>query len=241
MFSQSDFASVYHAITAADTAAQCTKAFIDALAAYGIDTLAAGEVDLANKELVVFFAIEWPESWRRFYLSSALQERDPVVGSLAHYGSTPFTWTDLRNDRRVPELGTRALELSAKHGWTEGLVVPLPRGGTRYGLVSLVGRRAPFAAAEVPPLALMSVWFHARVRGLALGEGFPVPPAGLSDREIQCLKLISRGLPDRAVANELGISHTTAKEYVENARRKLKAATRTQAVAAAVSLGIIAA
>ncbi len=54
MFSQSDFASVYHAIAAAGTAAQCTKAFVEALAPYGIDTLAAGEVDLADKDLVDF-------------------------------------------------------------------------------------------------------------------------------------------------------------------------------------------
>jgi DNA-binding CsgD family transcriptional regulator len=240
MFSQSDITFLYHAIARAETALKCTKAFVEALAPFGIDTLAAGEVDLADKELVVFFALEWPEAWRRFYLNSALHGRDPVVGSLADYGGTPFTWTDLRKDRRVSQLGARALELSAEHGWTEGLVVPLPRGGTRYGLVSLVGRRSPFTADEVPPVALMSVWFHARVRALAPEEGFPVPPVGLSDREIQCLKLVSRGLPDRAVAKELGISHTTAKDYVENARRKLKAGTRAQAIATAVSLGIIA-
>ena len=239
MFSQFDVTSVYRAITTAGTALQCTKVFIEALKPFGIDTMAAGEVDLADKDLVVFFAIEWPESWRRFYLSSALHERDPVVGSLVDYGSTPFTWTDLRNDRRVSQLGTRALELSAQHGWTEGLVVPLPRGGTRYGLVSLVGRRGPFTGADVPPIALMSVWFHARVRELTPRQGFPVPPAGLTEREIQCLALVSRSYSDRRVAEELGISHATAKEHFENARRKLKSATRAQAIATAVSFGII--
>ncbi len=169
-----------------------------------------------------------------------MHERDPVVGSLANYGGKPFTWTDLRNDRRVSQLGTRALELSAQQGWTEGLVVPLPRGGTRYGIVSLAARRGPFTHEEVPPLALLSVWFHTRVRALAPKLRFPAPPAGLSEREVQCLDLVSCGHSDREVAEKLGISHTTAKEYFENARRKLKAGTRAQAVATAVSLGIVA-
>ncbi|MFZ1107401.1 MAG: autoinducer binding domain-containing protein [Rhodomicrobium sp.] len=239
MFSETDSISIYNKVSATDTAADCSKAYVEALAPHGIDTLAAGEIDLADEQLVVFFAIEWPESWRKFYLSSGLQERDPVVRSLARYGSVPFTWTDLRNDRSVPQLGARALDLSAQHGWTEGLVIPLPRGGTRYGLVSLVGRRGPFSAAEIPPLAMVSIWFHNRVRTLASTTGFPVPPLGLSEREIQCLRLVSRGLPDREVADKLGISHATAKDYFENARRKLKAATRAQAVATAVSFGVI--
>jgi LuxR family quorum sensing-dependent transcriptional regulator len=74
---------------------------------------------------------------------------------------------------------------------------------------------------------------------MAPAYGFPVPPAGLTEREIQCLALIARGRSDRTVGVQLGIAQSTAHEYLENAKRKLKARTRAEAVALAVSLGII--
>ena len=44
--------------------------------------------------------------------------------------------------------GSEALQLCYEHGWTEGLVVPIPRGDLRFGLVSLVCRRGEFSAQE---------------------------------------------------------------------------------------------
>ena len=52
--------------------------------------------------------------------------------------------------------------------------------------------------------------------------------------------LIAHGRSDRAVGVKLSIAQSTAHEYLENAKRKLKARTRAEAVALAVSLGIIA-
>jgi DNA-binding CsgD family transcriptional regulator len=153
----------------------------------------------------------------------------------------PFTWSDLRADRRISQLGTEALDLVKAHGWNDGLVVPIPRGGQRYGIVSLVAEGAIISHEAKSLLALLCVCFHERVRAMAPVQGFPVPPAGLSDREIQCLALIARGFSDREVGKELGIAPSTAHEYFENAKRKLVVGSRAEAVALAVSLGIIAA
>jgi LuxR family transcriptional regulator, quorum-sensing system regulator BjaR1 len=228
------------AIENAASPAQCTKVFLEGVKPLGVDTLAAGEVDLARENFKVFFAIAWPEEWRRFYFEDGVYERDVLVASLPHYGSTPFTWTDLRKHGRLDEVGSKALRLAAELGWREGLVVPIPKGGGRWGLVSLVAKREGFTEEEVAIISLLGLCYYERLRLLAPSHGFPIPPMGLTAREIGCLQLASRGCHDRGIAAKLGISHSTAKEYLDNARRKLCAATRVEAVAVAVSLAIIA-
>lgn len=227
-------------IGAARTIAECSSSFLKVLRPYQIDTFACGEIDVAAKERSVFFAIEWPERWRKFYFSSGIIERDPAIEGLSWYGA-PFTWSELRADRRLSPLGTDALDLIKAHGWSDGVVVPIPRGGTRYGLVSVVALAPTTINANAKSLiALLAVCFHERVRAMAPFEGFPVPPAGLSERETQCLNLIARGHSDREVGEKLKIATSTAHEHTENAKRKLLASSRAEAVALATSLGIIA-
>jgi LuxR family transcriptional regulator, quorum-sensing system regulator BjaR1 len=234
------FKQFHPLIAASRTVAECTAIFLKFLRPYQIETFACGEVDIAAKVRNTFFVIEWPKRFRDFYVKSGLVTRDPVVNSLEWY-SNPFTWQELRADRRISILGTEALDKIRANGWADGLAVPIPRGGTRYGLVSLVAeRRSTIDPDTKAILSLHSVCFHERVRSMAPVEGFPVPPAGLTDRERQCLSLIARGLSDREIGSELGIAAPTAHEHFENAKRKLLVRTRAHAVAVAVSLGIIA-
>jgi len=231
----------FHAeIGSARSIAECSGSFLRVLKPYQIDTFASGEIDVAVRQRSVFFAIEWPERWRNFYFSSGIIDRDPAIEGLAWYGA-PFTWGELRADRRISQLGTDALDLIKAHGWSDGVVVPIPRGGTRYGIVGVVAQAPAVINANAKSLiGLLAVCFHERVRALAPVEGFPVPPAGLSERETQCLRLIARGYSDREVGGQLGIATSTAHEYAENAKRKLLASSRAEAVALAISLGIIA-
>jgi DNA-binding CsgD family transcriptional regulator len=219
--------------------ADAISAFRAALTPLGIDTFSAGEVDTAQRNRATFAVMEWPESWRRFYFRSSLLERDPLVENLGLYGGRPFTWNDLRADRRLAQLGTEALEVAASAGWRDGLVVPLHRAGTHFGIVSIVARDViPDAHRELMvPLCLA---FHAVVSPLARRDGFAMPPAGLTPREIEALTLVARGMTDARIGAELGISATTAHEHVERAKRRLGTRTRGELVAVAVSLGIIA-
>ena len=63
--------------------------------------------------------------------------------------------------------------------------------------------------------------------------------ARLSARQAQCLALIAQGLTDPAIAAALSISETTVRYHVDQARRKLGAATRAHAVAMAVAQGLV--
>ena len=63
--------------------------------------------------------------------------------------------------------------------------------------------------------------------------------ANLTPRELEVLSYVALGWETKYVADELGISWYTARNHVENLRRKLGAANRLEAVMEAMRLGII--
>ena len=62
---------------------------------------------------------------------------------------------------------------------------------------------------------------------------------GLTHREIGVLELLAEGLPNKAIAERLGISDQTVKFHVASICGKLGAANRTDAVRRAVRRGVI--
>ena len=67
-------------------------------------------------------------------------------------------------------------------------------------------------------------------------DGFDEP---LTPREVQVLELLAEGLPNKAIAERLGISDQTVKFHVSSISGKLGAANRTDAVRRAVRRGLI--
>lgn len=61
----------------------------------------------------------------------------------------------------------------------------------------------------------------------------------LSQREIQVLELVARGLSNKQIAYTLDITETTAKNHVQHILQKLGAQDRTRAATAAIQRGII--
>ena len=132
-----------------------------------------------------------------------------------------------------------ALRTAAEHGWTSGLAVPVARGGTRFGLVTLIGRRIEFDQAQRAYLCLISQILFYRIRSPGPDVDYTVPPAGMSKREIEAVRLVAVGGSDAEIAARgLGISQSTAHKHVESARRRLSAKNRAHLAALGVSLGI---
>lgn len=61
----------------------------------------------------------------------------------------------------------------------------------------------------------------------------------LTDRERQVLELVAAGLPNKAIARELGISEHTVKFHVGSLLGKLGAGSRTEAVTLATRRGLL--
>lgn len=62
---------------------------------------------------------------------------------------------------------------------------------------------------------------------------------GLTKRELEIMRLLAQGLSNRAIADELHLSTATVKGHVEGIYSKLKVGSRTEAVMAALRLGIV--
>jgi len=235
-----EIAKAVSAISVAPDPTICTRIFQRAVLAFDARGFACGEVDFRVPERTVFYAFDWPKAWRDFYLQRGLKQRDPLVEALKRHRE-PFTWSELRRDRKWSSIGTQGLQIITEQGWTEGLAVPIPRTEDRFGLVSLYFRDRLLRKEDKSVLAMLSYCFHERLRNLVPRFGFALPPAGLTKREIETLRLIALGATDREVGRKLGISPSTAHEHFENAKAKLKVSTRAEAIALAVSLAIVAA
>jgi DNA-binding NarL/FixJ family response regulator len=69
-------------------------------------------------------------------------------------------------------------------------------------------------------------------------DEYPVA-AHLTPREVEVLRLLARGLTNKEIASELGISGTTATWFVKNILQKLGVNDRTAAVTTALERGIL--
>lgn len=100
-----------------------------------------------------------------------------------------------------------------------------------------------------------AVQIAAALQAVSVGllvSGAPPPAAGpvgaeearreddpLTDREMQVLQLVARGLPNKGIARRLSISEHTVKFHVGSILSKLGAASRTEAVTQAAHRGLL--
>ncbi len=67
----------------------------------------------------------------------------------------------------------------------------------------------------------------------------PADAAGLSVRERHVLRLLAQGLSNKQLAREMSVSENTVKTHLANVYAKLGVSRRTEALAAALRLGLI--
>ena len=66
----------------------------------------------------------------------------------------------------------------------------------------------------------------------------PSPGAHLSGRELEILRHLANGEPNKVIANDLDITEATVKVHVKGILRKIGAANRTQAAIWAIHNGL---
>ncbi len=170
-----------------------------------------------------------------------------VVETLAVYRPDAvlwdFGWNPAPGLARLPEVAEAATAARA------GLVVLLPdathaaeawAGGARSLLLrdASPGALTAALAAAVQGLAVLDASLSAALVA-AHGQPFDSPVEALTQREVQVLRLMAEGLPNKAIARELSISEHTVKFHVNAILGKLGVESRTEAVVRATRLGLI--
>lgn len=106
------------------------------------------------------------------------------------------------------------------------------------GLVLRTASAGAVLAAITAAAQGLAVIDPALAAGLPLAR--PDPPAdALTPRETDVLRLLAEGLSNRAIAHRLDISEHTVKFHLNAILGKLHAQSRTEAVVAAIRLGLI--
>ena len=137
------------------------------------------------------------------------------------------------NQRRV--LQRVSISLNVRDGWT----FPIATDGDLKGIIMFGGLKPDMSPMPCSVLHLASHTAFTRVADLA--NGTAVKPHNLTNREVECLHWVAAGKTDLEIAVILSISARTARFHIENAKRKLRVATRVQAVAEALRVHAIAA
>jgi len=104
-------------------------------------------------------------------------------------------------------------------------------------LVDGIGTVAAGEALLAPTLTRRLIEEH--TRGPAPVDGVPPELAGLTDRELEVLRLVARGLGNDEVAAELVVSGATVKTHVNRVLAKTGRRTRVQLVVLAYECGLV--
>ncbi|HEX4679775.1 MAG TPA: response regulator transcription factor [Gaiellaceae bacterium] len=133
---------------------------------------------------------------------------------------------------RHPKLKVVVLSMCAE---PEQIQAAFKRGACGYVLKSIDANDLTSAIRQ----AVDGTAYHAF--GLpALNEDTSARLAGLTEREIEIVKAVARGLSSQAIGKELWVTEQTVKFHLTNIYRKLNVSNRTEAARWAFSQGFVA-
>jgi DNA-binding NarL/FixJ family response regulator len=160
----------------------------------------------------------------------------------------PMLW-DAASERGKDERTEAFLDDAAAHGVASGLAFEFSDSHYLRGVLALNSSdrvldtvRRTAIASSLGDILLLGAYFHEIFRKGVIDKGLPPLSRGapLSQRQRQCLELAARGLTTEEIAAKLNISARTAQFHFDCIRSKLGAANRQEAVAKAMSDGVIA-
>jgi DNA-binding CsgD family transcriptional regulator len=177
----------------------------------------------------LFYFNNWPASWLDVYREKLVGGQDPVVRWALGSGA-PITWLNLRAKLEPDDPGHKLFRLAADHGFVEGFVLPVRTAGGHLGLVSWGGSRPPLSMDDQNLLQIVGAASLHRAEAIAEAQTGEVIKV-LTRRERECVDLLIKGMAEPEIGAALGISPTTARFHLDNARTKMRATSRAHLAA----------
>ena len=141
-------------------------------------------------------------------------------------------------EERPPIVALLPDETFAESAWAAGARGVFLRSASAASLA--VGLAAVSQGLVVIDLNLTPILTFPRQGGRDLPPSFiKGGEGGFTHRELEVLRLLAEGLPNKGIASRLGISDHTVKFHVNAILGKLGAQSRTEAVTRATRLGLI--
>jgi DNA-binding CsgD family transcriptional regulator len=185
-----------------------------------------------------------PDSWMAHYIESNHVQIDPFMRHCAATQTPVGTGIDYLGDYAYLEASERKFICEASETGFRAGVSCMIRAKSAAGTVgwnlgsSLSRRELESILSEHGHLLRLAAHFsHEKLARLETDAGGN-PPA-LSPRETECLQWIAAGLRTKEIADRMGIRPVTVELHMRNARTKLGADTREQAIAHAIAGGFV--
>lgn len=188
-----------------------------------------------------------PKEWVIRYDQMAYIEIDPRI-LLSWDNPLPLVW-DQSTVRTTDKRALAFLQDASAHGISSGVCFPFRFEHETRAIVSLNSvvpyldePRRYSIAKNLGDMMVFGHYFHEIFMKSVVARGVPSRVSGmpLSPRERQCLTLAAHGLTSEDIAFKLGIVERTVHFHFDSIRSKLSAANRQEAIAKAISQGLIA-
>ena len=188
-----------------------------------------------------------PREWVVRYDQEAYIEVDPRFGP-ALDSALPFVWDYCTEYGRSPRVN-KFLDESLAHGVGSGVVLGF-RGAKSVRVIVALSNPSPrtdaaqrqIIADNLGAIVLFATHFHEIFMKAVIEPGIAPASQGapLSPRELECLSFAARGLTTSDMPFKLGMSERTIQFHFDSIRSKLGAANLQEAIAKAISEGLIA-
>ena len=225
-----------------DTAGAVCEKLLGITSAFGLTALMAGTVPQPGtptrrqKEHVLL--CDWPVEWLERYVSRNYVDHDPVVSRMKQL-QAPFQWRDAAHDVRIDKSSELVMGDAGEFKLRDGLAFPLVTLDGQVVMVSLGGEQIELSGAQFGMISLVSTYAVGRAMQLSTMPGRTIDHVVLTPRERECLTWAAVGKSEWEISQILGISEHTSEKHLLNAKSKLGAVNRVQAVAEAIRRGYI--
>lgn len=156
---------------------------------------------------------------------------DPVARNVLS-SNQPIRFGHVSLSDKVSVREKKNLELRKKHGIIDGYGFPLKGRLNRFAVVVIHGDVGGLRSADLALIEMACIKLYRQATELFPLQPYLVisEPALLTDRERECLSWAAKGKTNWDISQILLITERTVQYHVENAREKLGAESRLQAV-----------
>jgi DNA-binding CsgD family transcriptional regulator len=180
----------------------------------------------------------FPRFWLSLYLERGFHRVDPVFQKhFREYGTQVWTQTYRTVTRKEEKAFIDcARNFGLEEGVTMGYLSPFRTAGSSF---SFSGSEIPRHERHIQLLECLTPHLHAAISGLFFPLSFSGTSPALTARETEVLSWKKEGRTAWEISQSMKISERTVVFHLRNAMRKLGARNSAQAMATALSLGLI--
>ena len=199
-------------------------------------------VSLVKPQIIILSG--YPDEWRDHYTTQGYLEIDPTV-RYCRNNIVPLDWANLVVDRaKADPMSLKFMSEAQAFGLKSGASFPVHGSRGELAMFSMARvdehTKSKNAITESMPFAqLLASYVHEAVRRVFENEKIIVGPVQLTEREKETLLWAAEGKSAEEIGRILSIAERTVVFHLQNATNKLGVTNRRQAVARAVSLGVI--